>query len=223
MRKSLLASLVLHATLLAAVVLVGRRAAAPRSAPIVAFEASVAAEPMRPEPRVAEPPFPKRPLVVEEEPEVDEPEPVEFEMLEGPPASPPAMDPPIPSVRLSRPLLVREPPALPASEPPEPAAEPVAKPAPQSAASVAPRPAACDAPRYPALARRMGQQGTVKLRLTIDRDGSVDRAEVAASSGFPMLDQAALRAARAWRFEPARREGRPVAAELVQPVEFHLR
>lgn len=62
----------------------------------------------------------------------------------------------------------------------------------------------------------------VRLRLAVGTDGRVKTAEVVASSGFPLLDAAALAAVREWRYEPAREDGRPVAEERRVAVEFQL-
>jgi protein TonB len=58
----------------------------------------------------------------------------------------------------------------------------------------------CPPPRYPPQALRNGWEGRVELRVRIDASGRVEAAEVARSSGFAALDQAALAAARASRF-----------------------
>ncbi|GHS91827.1 hypothetical protein FACS1894139_17250 [Planctomycetales bacterium] len=78
-------------------------------------------------------------------------------------------------------------------------------------------------PTYPEAARRRRQEGTVWLRLEIDARGAVRTATVDASSGYPLLDEAAVRAARQWRFRPATRFGQPAADTVRAPVEFHLR
>ena len=78
------------------------------------------------------------------------------------------------------------------------------------------------APAYPALSRRMGEEGRVMVRLLVDTSGRVDRAEVRASSGSSRLDQAALAAVRAWRFAPPRRDGEPVMAWVTVPIQFSL-
>ena len=56
--------------------------------------------------------------------------------------------------------------------------------------------------RYPESARRAGIQGRVRVAMTIDPQGSVVHAEILASSGHAILDQAALASARRWRFAP---------------------
>jgi protein TonB len=42
------------------------------------------------------------------------------------------------------------------------------------------------------------------------------------SSGFPLLDEAAIAAVRRWTFEPARIDGRAVASQVVVPVRFSM-
>lgn len=78
-------------------------------------------------------------------------------------------------------------------------------------------------PAYPALAREQGQEGEAVIRARLDRDGNPDEVLLAASSGFPVLDRAALAAVRRWAFEPGRRGGEPVAAWVQVPVRFALR
>jgi TonB family protein len=51
-------------------------------------------------------------------------------------------------------------------------------------------------PRYPELARRRGQTGTVRIEFAVAANGLVSQAEVARSSGFPLLDAAALNTVR---------------------------
>jgi protein TonB len=59
------------------------------------------------------------------------------------------------------------------------------------------------APRhYPEQARQFGLQGRTKVAVTIDANGSVIDARVVASSGYDVLDSAALSSARMWRFTP---------------------
>jgi protein TonB len=77
-------------------------------------------------------------------------------------------------------------------------------------------------PDYPAESRRRGEEGVVRLALRVGIDGRVEDAQVATSSGFPRLDQAAVEAARRWRFRPATQGGLPVAATLPTAVHFRL-
>lgn len=77
-------------------------------------------------------------------------------------------------------------------------------------------------PRYPPLSRRMGEEGTVVLRVELDELGKVCAARVKDSSGFARLDDAALEAVRTWRCHPAQRDGQPVRAVALQPFKFIL-
>ncbi len=78
-------------------------------------------------------------------------------------------------------------------------------------------------PVYPLLARRRGLQGRVVLLVTVMPDGRVGRIVVAGSSGYRILDGAAVRAIRQWRFRPALREGVRIRSEIRIPVRFSLR
>jgi TonB family protein len=78
-------------------------------------------------------------------------------------------------------------------------------------------------PAYPAIARRRAQQGTVTVSVLVGADGSVERAEVADSSGFDALDDAALETVRSrWRFVPARYGGLAVESWVLVPIRFAL-
>jgi periplasmic protein TonB len=78
-------------------------------------------------------------------------------------------------------------------------------------------------PIYPADARRRAEQGTVTIRVLIGADGSVEHAELAESSGFDSLDDAALDTVRSrWRFVPARHGGLAVESWVLVPIRFAL-
>ncbi len=55
---------------------------------------------------------------------------------------------------------------------------------------------------YPMVAREMGIQGTVKLILTVDRNGNLLKVTIAESSGFPILDKNAVETAKKAKFPP---------------------
>ena len=75
---------------------------------------------------------------------------------------------------------------------------------------------------YPAAFVRERIEGTVILRLFVDSVGAIQRdsTRVAESSGYPVLDSAALAAVPMMRFAPALRRGDPVATAFLQPVHF---
>lgn len=77
-------------------------------------------------------------------------------------------------------------------------------------------------PEYPEEARLQGWHGRVVLAVTVAPDGAVTDLRVQSSSGHALLDEAAMRAVRRWRFEPGRRGGVPVTAAAVVPVRFRL-
>ena len=56
----------------------------------------------------------------------------------------------------------------------------------------------------------------------VDADGGVTGTKVETSSGYPVLDQAALRAVRKWRFFPAHRGAQTLAGEVLVPIRFRL-
>jgi len=67
-------------------------------------------------------------------------------------------------------------------------------------------------PDYPPQSKRLGEEGATVLRLYILEDGRVGEAQVAQSSGFQRLDDAAVKhAKRSWRFVPGTENGKPVA------------
>lgn len=90
-------------------------------------------------------------------------------------------------------------------------------------ASTPPRFLARVEPAYPPRARRAGAEGVVTIRLRLSAEGRVLAAEVAAGSGEPLLDEAALAAALASRYEPATQGGRPVVSETTADYRFELR
>jgi protein TonB len=77
-------------------------------------------------------------------------------------------------------------------------------------------------PDYPEEAQRQHQEGVVLLNVEVGADGRASEVTVRQSSGFPLLDEAALEAVRRWRFEPARSGGLPVSSEAHVPVRFIL-
>lgn len=115
-----------------------------------------------------------------------------------------------------RPVAPEPEPSSPLPAPPVPAA-PVVLSA-ELSATCAERPS----PAYPAASRRLGEAGTVLVRVELDEAGRVAAARIAASSGHPRLDEAGLAAVRTWHCTPARRNGQAVRAVALQPFRFVL-
>lgn len=79
-----------------------------------------------------------------------------------------------------------------------------------------------NAPAYPAISRRMGEEGKLVLRVELDENGQIDKAKVINSSGYERLDSAALTAVKSWQCNPSIRNGQPVRAVALQPFNFVL-
>lgn len=77
-------------------------------------------------------------------------------------------------------------------------------------------------PEYPLAARRRGQQGVVILNVTVSPLGHAKEVSIKESSGYELLDQAALRAVKTWEFEPARIGSIGVESRIEVPVRFKL-
>jgi TonB family protein len=92
--------------------------------------------------------------------------------------------------------------------------------------SVAPelrnRPAVVQAVRdnYPPLLRDAGIRGNAVIAVFVDEKGVVQKVEVASSTGYPALDQAAVAVARVMEFRPALNNGAPTAVWVELPINF---
>ena len=153
-------------------------------------------------------------------PEVEPPKPRE----EKPPEAERAEDPlpPDPAApKLAEPEPERErmeTPEIPPPSPPAPAVAPK-----QAKIDAPPKPNKAIKPDYPKGARQRGEQGDVVLEIRVNAAGIVDRVDVVSPSGFPELDEAAVRAARAARFTPAKSGGSAVASTARLTLTFKLK
>ncbi len=75
---------------------------------------------------------------------------------------------------------------------------------------------------YPALARRLGQQGRVVVEVWLDAKGEQEKRLVVESSGHALLDRAALAAVARNAFLPYRQNGMAHPSRLRVPIEFKL-
>ncbi|MBX9347811.1 energy transducer TonB [Chromobacterium vaccinii] len=78
-------------------------------------------------------------------------------------------------------------------------------------------------PPYPTRSIEEGEAGTVRLKMHISAEGTVQAVALDSSSGYPRLDQAAMTAARTWRFIPAKRGGKAIPYIFIIPIEFSLK
>jgi TonB family protein len=79
-----------------------------------------------------------------------------------------------------------------------------------------------EAPEYPDMAQQAESVGTIEVVITIDENGQVIHARIARSTASEMLEQAVLRAARKFLFEPARQRDVPVKCQIMVPFNFSL-
>lgn len=130
---------------------------------------------------------------------------------------------------ITDPTPAPEAPAGVVSAPPEPqpaVTEPVA------AAPVAPPPAPASfdvrdnfrdlpPPPYPAMSHRLNEQGAVRLDIRVEANGTASNVKVVRSSGFPRLDDAAVKAALRWRYIP-RNGGAPTPGTYEYVIRFEI-
>jgi TonB family protein len=76
------------------------------------------------------------------------------------------------------------------------------------------------APVYPPLARQARIQGSVILKVVINKSGDVESAQLI--SGHPLLAAAAIEAVKRWEYKPYLLNGEPVEVETSVTVNFTL-
>lgn len=76
-------------------------------------------------------------------------------------------------------------------------------------------------PEFSEEARRAKFQGIVVIFIVVDEHGNPQELKIIRPLGLG-LDQKALEAVRQWRFNPGRKDGRPVAVQATIEVDFHL-
>jgi len=162
--------------------------------------------------------------IKEEAPPPDEPPPPPPKDIEIPPYVPPpevtvAQEAPAPTITPQTAVAQPDPPRV---APPAPPAPP--------APAVAPTPAT---PKgrgnvfsdddYPSASRAAEEEGVARVSYVVGEDGRVSACEIVQSSGFKRLDDATCNIImRRFRFNPATRDGKPVAERKTQPVRWRL-
>lgn len=149
----------------------------------------------KPRPRPVPVPVPEAALLIEPDPApvVD---PVLAEPVAADPTPPPAEQAPVSAAVPSLPAGPREVSALAYARKPQ--------------------------PEYPRLSRRLGEEGSVIVRVEVDERGGARAVNIVRSSGFPRLDQAALEAVRATPFRPYFEDGRAISAVGLITIDFKL-
>jgi protein TonB len=79
-----------------------------------------------------------------------------------------------------------------------------------------------DLPVFPAEAQASGVPSDVAVEMVVSRAGTVESVNVLRRMGHG-LDQAAIAAARTFRFSPAMKQGRPVRVRVMWTMQFHFR
>jgi periplasmic protein TonB len=79
------------------------------------------------------------------------------------------------------------------------------------------------APPYPGMSRKLKEEGTVTLKVLVKADGRVEQIEIAKSSGYKRLDDAAKKAFKRWKFLPATQDGVAIDYWYEFDFEFSLR
>lgn len=77
-------------------------------------------------------------------------------------------------------------------------------------------------PKYPGIATSRGWEGTVRLLVKVSAAGDSEEVTVQRSSGYDVLDEAAIEAVEKWKFIPAKRGNTPVSSSVVVPINFVL-
>jgi periplasmic protein TonB len=174
-------------------------------------------------------------------------QPLAIEIAPPPPPPPPPPEPPKPQPRIVKAAPVKAAPPLPVVSPQAvddgpPAADTVQvatapAPAPAPAVAAPPPPPPPEpvteargfvgyrnnpAPDYPALAQDRGMQGRVILKVHVLASGKADNVTVDKSTGFKILDDAAIKAVLQWTFDPARRGQTAIDGWVTVPLNFKL-
>jgi len=78
-------------------------------------------------------------------------------------------------------------------------------------------------PKYPRIARIRGYQGNVLLDVLVNKNGKVNDLKIYQSSGYPILDRAAVSSVKYWLFEPGMIGENKVNMWVRVPIRFELR
>lgn len=132
----------------------------------------------------------------------------------APPA--PETPPPVPHPAAPAPVVAAAPAPIAPPGPPAPPPAPRVLPA-SAVAYLVPPPI-----EVPLASRRLGEAGTVWLRVRVGRDGLPQQIALHRSSGFERLDRQALDAMQRARFKPQVEDGVPIEWVVVAPLQYDL-
>lgn len=204
--------ILIAASLISEVAPVPAPAPTPPAAPPVAQPRKAAPAPTPPQPAPTQPQPVARPATTPAPAAL--PAATQAEPSPNAPTATPAQ--PSPAAPASAAVAADTPQATPASTAPAPA--PAKVELPNASASYLNNPK----PPYPALSKRLGEEGKVVVRAWIDTNGRATKAEIKTSSGYDRLDQTALQTVLNWRYIPGQRAGVPEAMWFNIPLNFVL-
>ena len=78
-------------------------------------------------------------------------------------------------------------------------------------------------PVYPHTAYKLGIEGRVLIDLSMSAEGAVEKVHIRDSSGFAVLDSAAVRAVKKWRFYPVLRNGKAIPFSDTGHIIFKIK
>jgi len=196
-----------------------------RQAAEIIIPAEVLSEFLTPAPPAAPPappvPLPHKPTPAPPKPTPPKPRPAP---TPAPAPMPLAIADPTPAPAAPVGVVQQQPAAAPVEAAPAPA--PAAPAAPPGPAIIQPSSDASHLnnpkPVYPAVSKRLGEQGKIVLRVLIGTDGLPQKIEIKQSSGYERLDRQAVDTVSRWRFVPGTRNGVPEAMWYLQPINFVL-
>lgn len=176
--------------------------------------------PPPPPPAPPSPPKVQKPVAKPPPPKAPKPAPApQPQAIKDPTPAPAAptgvIAPPAPLPPIEQPVAVA--PAPPPPAPPAPPAPPKVQ-MPSTDASYLQNPS----PVYPAISRRLGEQGKVVVRVLIGTSGLPERAEIKQSSGFDRLDRSAMEYVMKCRYVPGKVNGVVQAMWYEAPVNYVL-
>jgi protein TonB len=161
--------------------------------------------------------------MIEELPKDQEPPPPPPDMEQPPPYVPPPDIDIAPTIDTTNSTAITNATSeRPVATPPPPVAQPTHQ-AVRTPPSTQGKGARTSLPEYPPASRRAGEAGTVTLKAFVGEDGRCSQVEVVKSSGFPKLDEAAVKEVqRNWKFVPGKEDGKPVSMWHTFAVTFKL-
>jgi protein TonB len=75
---------------------------------------------------------------------------------------------------------------------------------------------------YPQRAKRRGYQGQALVLIELNASGEIHKLSLSQSSGYQLLDKAALKNVSQWQFNPVLQEGIAIRARFEVPIGFFL-